>query len=264
MGDSAPPTRIGDAERAAAQRALQVHLDAGRLQLAEFVQRFGAAADAVTAADVAALFVDLPAPHPTLPRRPSGRPGRHLVVVGAVAVLVLGGLLGFVVGRGRTPAAPVAGSVAAPTPAAPPPFGPLTSPEGPAADALVGRATVRWTTGPGLITLRPSFGIDLDEMTTSTWTAGSACCDRDVGFAADAGTVFIDGGHAAVSGPLEFATCLHETAYTGAAIARTSLRAGQTICVRTNNRRLALVTIVSATEQAVEFGATVWDPPVPW
>ena len=36
-----------------------------------------------------------------------------------------------------------------------------------------------------------------------------------------------------------------------------------TICVRTNGRRFALVTIVDVSEQAVEFGVTVWDPPVP-
>jgi hypothetical protein len=64
-------------------------------------------------------------------------------------------------------------------------------------------------------------------------------------------------------GPLDFATCLHETTYTNSAIERGRLRPGEIICVRTNGHRLALVTIVSASEQAVEFGATVWDPPVP-
>ena len=64
--------RIGEAERAEAQRALQSHLDAGRLQIAEFVERFAVAADAVTAAEIAALFADLPAPHPKLPGTPPG------------------------------------------------------------------------------------------------------------------------------------------------------------------------------------------------
>ena len=73
----------------------------------------------------------------------------------------------------------------------------------------------------------------------------------------------VDAGHAVVTGPLAFATCLHETTYTGAPIERGSLQPGQIICVRTNAHRLALITIVSASEQAVEFGATVWDPPVP-
>jgi Domain of unknown function (DUF1707) len=34
---STPSTRIGEAERAEAQRALQDHLNAGRLKVAEFV-----------------------------------------------------------------------------------------------------------------------------------------------------------------------------------------------------------------------------------
>jgi hypothetical protein len=51
--------------------------------------------------------------------------------------------------------------------------------------------------------------------------------------------------------------------YTDAPIERGSVQPGQIICVRTNAHRLALITIVSASEQAVEFGVTVWDPPVP-
>ena len=82
---STPSTRIGDAERAEARRALQHHLNAGRLQVAEFVERFAGAADAVTAAEIAALFADLPAPHPTLPGSPAGRTRRDLVIVGALA-----------------------------------------------------------------------------------------------------------------------------------------------------------------------------------
>ena len=95
--------RIGEAERAEAQRALQDHLGAGRLQVAEFVERFAAAADATTAAEIAALFADLPPPHPKLPGSPLGRTLWNLVIVGAVAVLALAGLLGYVIGRGKEP-----------------------------------------------------------------------------------------------------------------------------------------------------------------
>jgi hypothetical protein len=91
---STPTVRIGDAERAEAQRALQHHLNAGRLQLAEFVDRFGRAAESVTAADVAALFADLPAPHPKLPGAPGERIRHRLVIVGAVAALAFVGSLG--------------------------------------------------------------------------------------------------------------------------------------------------------------------------
>ena len=143
--------RIGEAERAEAQRALQSHLDAGRLQIAEFVERFAGAADAVTAAEIAALFADLPAPHPKLPGTPLGRTRRNLVIVGAIASLALVGMLGFVIGRART---------------ATPPEG-----VGRSLQALPDSSMVRRSTGPGLITLRPSDGVDLDDLTTPTWDA---------------------------------------------------------------------------------------------
>jgi hypothetical protein len=180
MARSTPSTRIGEAERAGAQRALQVHLDAGRLQVAEFVERFAGAADAVTAAEIAALFADLPAPHPKLPRSPLGRMRRNLVIVGTVAVLALVGLLGFVIGRGQM--ASSSGAVAAPAPsglAATEPSSltesraasPDTASAGESPDALPDSATVRRTTGPGLITLRPSYGVDLDDVTARRGTS---------------------------------------------------------------------------------------------
>jgi hypothetical protein len=68
-----PPIRIGNDERAAAMAALDEHLAQGRLTVEEYGERSAAAANAVVAADLAALFGDLPAPHPALP----GVPGRH-------------------------------------------------------------------------------------------------------------------------------------------------------------------------------------------
>jgi hypothetical protein len=259
-----PSTRIGEAERGEAQRALQEHLNAGRLQVDGFVQRFAGAADAVTAADLAALFADLPAPHPKLPEPP--RPRRRQRGVIAVAALALAGLLGFVIGRGQAVTAPSSGAVAAPTPSVSQAAESITAPTASARrspDALPDNVTVRRSTGPGLITLRPSDGVDLDDVTSPTWNIGAGCCGHDVGFAADASRLSIDSGHAVATGPLEFATCLHETAYTNSAIEGRSLRPGDTICVRTDGHRFALVTIVDVSEQAVEFGATVWDPPVP-
>jgi Domain of unknown function (DUF1707) len=61
------PLRIGHAERTAAQNALDEHLAAGRLGIDEYADRSAAIANAVVAADLAALFVDLPEPHPPLP-----------------------------------------------------------------------------------------------------------------------------------------------------------------------------------------------------
>jgi hypothetical protein len=59
--------RIGTAEREAAAAALNTHLEAGRLGVEEYADRSAAAADAVTADELTALFTDLPEPHPQLP-----------------------------------------------------------------------------------------------------------------------------------------------------------------------------------------------------
>jgi Domain of unknown function (DUF1707) len=66
-GEEPPRVRIGHAERTAAQQALDEHLAAGRLDIDEYANRSAAAANAVVAADLAALFTDLPQPHPELP-----------------------------------------------------------------------------------------------------------------------------------------------------------------------------------------------------
>lgn len=69
-GDAQPELRVGDAERRAAMRALDAHLEAGRLDAEAYGDRSAAASTAVYRGDLAGLFVDLPAPHPVLPRRP--------------------------------------------------------------------------------------------------------------------------------------------------------------------------------------------------
>ncbi|WP_220187833.1 DUF1707 SHOCT-like domain-containing protein [Pseudonocardia pini] len=60
-------TRIGTAERESAAKALNAHLEAGRLGVEEYADRSATAATAVTAGDLSALFTDLPEPHPVLP-----------------------------------------------------------------------------------------------------------------------------------------------------------------------------------------------------
>lgn len=59
--------RIGTAERTAAMKALDVHLDAGRLGVEEYGDRSAIAAGATLASELEALFTDLPEPHPALP-----------------------------------------------------------------------------------------------------------------------------------------------------------------------------------------------------
>jgi hypothetical protein len=90
-----PPNgiRIGNEERAAAQRALDEHLAAGRLEMDEFADRYAAAGMAHTRADLDVLFTDLPAPHPftpALPRMPNrAEQWRHYVPSSNLARVVL-------------------------------------------------------------------------------------------------------------------------------------------------------------------------------
>jgi hypothetical protein len=68
--ESAPPPsprpspRIGTAEREAAMKALDAHLEAGRLEPEEYGERSARITEARTAEDLDPLFADLPAPHP--------------------------------------------------------------------------------------------------------------------------------------------------------------------------------------------------------
>ena len=56
--------RIGTAERESAVKLLSDHMSEGRLSLAEYEERMGVALEAVTRADLKALFKDLPPPYP--------------------------------------------------------------------------------------------------------------------------------------------------------------------------------------------------------
>jgi hypothetical protein len=67
MTNERPPIRIGTSERSAALKALDEHLAAGRLDVDEYGERSARASVATTAPELAALFDDLPAPHPALP-----------------------------------------------------------------------------------------------------------------------------------------------------------------------------------------------------
>jgi hypothetical protein len=58
--------RISNTERDEAVETLGVHLSTGRLELSEFEERCGHAAQARTRGELEALFTDLPAPHPDL------------------------------------------------------------------------------------------------------------------------------------------------------------------------------------------------------
>ena len=65
------------------------------------------------------------------------------------------------------------------------------------------------------------------------------------------------------TGAPEYVTCARETGYARGGVEIGILQPGDNICVRTNENRYALVTIVTAAEQAIQFRAVVWDPVIP-
>jgi hypothetical protein len=70
--------RIGNVERNAAMKALDAHLEAGRLGVEEYGDRSAKAAGATTADELEELFSDLPEPRPPCATRapsPSARAG---------------------------------------------------------------------------------------------------------------------------------------------------------------------------------------------
>ncbi|WP_433803312.1 DUF1707 SHOCT-like domain-containing protein [Actinomycetospora sp. CA-084318] len=105
-----PRLRVGHDERTAAMTALDAHLEAGRLDVAEYSDRSAAAGAAVYRDELDALFRDLPEPHlapagqvvpaqPHLPARHTVWPVALLPIVlalGMVTLTVLGHPVGFV------------------------------------------------------------------------------------------------------------------------------------------------------------------------
>jgi hypothetical protein len=120
LDESAVDLRIGTPERDAAREALDEHLAAERLDHAEYEQRWAACQTARIQSELLQVFVDLPAPHPDLPRSPGPSADADedmppLAV--AVCLALLLGLpvtvvLGFVYGAWWSLAVPVALSVA--------------------------------------------------------------------------------------------------------------------------------------------------------
>jgi hypothetical protein len=97
-----PRLRVGHDERTAAMKALDEHLEAGRLDVAEYSDRSATAGAAVYRDELDALFRDLPEPHLTpagqvVPMQPH-LPVRHTLWPVALIPIVLGiGLVALVI-----------------------------------------------------------------------------------------------------------------------------------------------------------------------
>jgi hypothetical protein len=227
------------------------------------------------------LFTDLPAPRPDIPGSALGGMLRNPVAIGAVAVLALA-VVGLVVGfaSGDDPAPPPVPTPPVPTARALAPVAPSTPMLQPTPSALPtaapddltgtvaalpGGVEVRRTTGSAAITLRPSFGVDLDNQTSENWAVANTGTGygRDVAPSSGGETIYFTGDYAVVTGAPEYATCARETAYTRGGLEVGNIQPGDNICIRTDENRYALVTVVAAGQQAFQFRAVVWDPPVP-
>lgn len=85
-GTGSGSMRVGTSERNSAMKALDAHLEAGRLGVEEYGERSAKAANATVASELTELFTDLPAPHPaigaTAPLPAVPPPTRAMPVVG--------------------------------------------------------------------------------------------------------------------------------------------------------------------------------------
>jgi hypothetical protein len=109
--------RVSDADRDQAIAELSQHFQAGRLTQEEFEERSGRALQARTGDDLAALFTDLPG-RDAVPVPPAGGPVfgaggagdlnrmshlpvARLIIIGVLAVIIVGNVLGGIAGHVR-------------------------------------------------------------------------------------------------------------------------------------------------------------------
>ena len=107
--------RVSDADRDQAIAELSEHFQAGRLTQEEFEERSGRALQARTGNDLAALFTDLPG-RGSVPVPPAGGPVfgadgpgdlnrvshlpmARLIILGVLAVIIVGNVLGGIAGH---------------------------------------------------------------------------------------------------------------------------------------------------------------------
>lgn len=194
----------------------------------------------------------------------SGLAGAVITAVGAVVAAGIGKATNtFTVIVGSPPTMVQTVTV---TPS-PPSAGPSDAPGG-SSPAMPSGVSVRRSTGSSPITLRPSYGVDLDDDTSLNWSVKSGPINSLAGYGSDVGSDAyeskLDFGedYAVVSRLDGYSTCAEESGYTRGGIERGSLRQGEQICLRTGENRYAAIKIVSASATEIRLTATVWDPPV--
>jgi hypothetical protein len=105
--------------------------------------------------------------------------------------------------------------------------------------------------------------VDLDS-TDPTWDAHDGGGYGDLYYDPPHGIRLGNSDLAYVGGAGSYETCAIQSGYTGEAINGTNLRTGTSACVRTSEKRYALITItklVTNPARQVQLEVTVWDPP---
>jgi hypothetical protein len=149
---------------------------------------------------------------------------------------------------------------------------PPSSATGSTSPPLPTGVSVRRSTGSVPIKLTDGYGVDLDDNVSPNWLAHSgpagsgAGGGSDVDYGSDSTTGLDFSQDAAVEQDAAgYATCAEETAYSHNSIPEGDLQkdmqAHDKICVRTDQNRYALLTIISVSPTEVEFAVTTWDPP---
>lgn len=133
------------------------------------------------------------------------------------------------------------------------------NPSGGVAPSLPDGVTVRRSTGTSPVHLRNGYSVDLDDNTSPNWSV-NANSAGDVGWAG-VDTLYFDSDYAQEKGAVGYSTCAKETGYQNNQPAIGDLQNGEEICIRTSGNRYAVVKILSATANELDFTVTVWDPP---
>jgi hypothetical protein len=193
-----------------------------------------------------------------------------LATVVAACILAAGGVVGILIGRASvstTKHSVTAGPTVFVTVTASP-----NTANGSSSPPLPPNVSVRRSTGSLPIKLTDGYGVDLDDNVSPNWLAHSGPAgssagggsDIDYGSNPDIG-LDINQDAAIESSNAGYATCAEETAYSHNGILEGDLQkivnAHEKICVRTDQNRYALLSVLSVSSAEIEFTATVWDPP---
>jgi hypothetical protein len=132
----------------------------------------------------------------------------------------------------------------------------------PGAPPLPEGVEMRRSTGNNPITLRSGFSVDLDDAVGPNWSLDEEYQDLRF-YSGEPSYVRLSGARlASETKRPDYATCAVETAYSDQDALREKIKKGGHFCVTTSDKRVAAITIIAISNDAVTFSAEVWDPPL--